>query len=100
MEKSLAERLLDKFGGPERSSGKVMNTLQDIAEKILSNKQLDKFFAAISKDYEECEGSDYMILNGHFFDWKEFDYKKVEMVNAFLSYFPAEKITDIENYIK
>lgn len=100
MEKSLAEKLLDKYGGPDRSSGKVMNALQDIAEIILSDKQLDNFFTALNKDFDECHESDFMLLNGQFFDWKEFSYKQIEMINAFLSYFPPEKITDIENYIK
>ena len=80
--------------------GKVLNSLQDIAMKVMSDKELDAYTKKSVKDVEECGGMDGLFLNNHYFDWKEFNYRSKDIVNAWLDYFSNEQVDRIANAIR
>ena len=79
----------------EQDFGKTLNHLQNIAKKVLSKKEFDIYLELAGDDIEECEGMDGMLLNGCYFDWKEFSYKQREIVSAWLSYFNETQLGKI-----
>ena len=67
--------------------GKCLNLIQSIAEYVLPSDEWERYLAAATQDAKECEGMDGLLLNGQYFDWKEFDYRCGEIVSAYLDYF-------------
>ena len=70
-----------------QSWGEICNQVQDAAEKALTDAAWNTYIRKANHDLEQCEGSDFVLMNGQYFDWKEFDSKKTEIVLAFLEYF-------------
>ena len=79
--------------------GKLCNQIQDVAYDHLSAKAWNSYIEKAARDSEECDGSDFLVMNGRYWDWKEFDTKTVEIVTAFLDYFNASALTLIEKYL-
>lgn len=50
-------------------------------------KELSRISAKCQKDFESCDGSDYLLLNGQYFDWKEFGPRYRDIVAAYLDYY-------------
>lgn len=67
--------------------GKTCNQIQEIAEKSLPKKSWIKYLEDTNRDMEICEGSDFVVFNGDYYDWKEFDIEKLKIVSSFLNYF-------------
>lgn len=76
-----------KYLNMGQSWGKICNQVQDAAEKALTDTAWNTYIRRANHDLKQCEGSDFVLLNGQCFDWKEFDSKKTEIVLAFLEYF-------------
>ena len=79
------------------SMGKALNTIQDVAERVLSKRRWRQYLIDSSKDAKECDGLDGILLNGEYFDWREFTRKKDDMVKAYLRYFTDDELTLIAN---
>lgn len=79
----------------ERDFGEILNHLQDVAEKALTKREFYKYLRASCADMGKCDGMDGILINGHYFDWKEFKYKKVEIVTAWLNYFNEKQLIKI-----
>lgn len=75
--------------------GQALNLIQDIAERVLSKKRWEEYLIASSNDANECEGMDGILLNGEYFDWKEFGWNKNSIIKAYLRYFTEEEIKEI-----
>ena len=88
--------LLDRSNG----WGKACNQIQDAAYNVLSVAQWNAFALRQEKDYMECDGSDYVVMNGHCFDWKEFKTKETDIILAYLSYFSEPQLEKILKYLK
>lgn len=88
------ETILKKIN-PKSDIGKILNHLQDVAEQVLSEKEFHKYLVKSCKDMDECEGMDGMLINGQYFDWREFNFKQCEMVYAWLGYFTDKQIARI-----
>ena len=73
--------------GERKNWGRACNVIQEAAFKALSSSDWDAYLVKSNKDFKMYEGSDGVIFNGHYFDWKEFGYKKTEIILAFLDYF-------------
>lgn len=73
--------------------GKACNVVQEVAEKHLSVESWNAYITRVTKDMAECNGSDFLFMNGHYWDWKQFDSCAAEIVNTFLDYFGD---TDLE----
>lgn len=75
--------------------GKSLNLLQDIAERVLSKRRWREYLIASNKDVQECEGMDGLLINGRYFDWKEFETNKNSIIMAYLKYFTEEEVKEI-----
>ena len=67
--------------------GKACNAIQEVAEKHLSVKSWNAYITRANRDLAECEGSDFLAMNGHYWDWKQFNSCATEIVSTFLDYF-------------
>ena len=67
--------------------GDACNVIQDVADKHLSTKAWNAYIIQAAKDMAECEESDFLVMNGKYWDWKEFGPCATEIVNTFLDYF-------------
>ena len=79
----------------ERDFGEILNHLQDVAEKALPKKEFNEYLRKSCADMGECDAMDGILINGYYFDWKEFNSKKVEIVTAWLSYFNEKQLIKI-----
>lgn len=75
--------------------GQSLNHIQDIAEHVLNKRRWRQYLVATGKDAQACDGMDGLLINGEYFDWKEFEYRKDDIVMAFLRYFTDEEIGQI-----
>lgn len=80
------EKILKQFN-INGNWGEVCNDIQNIAFEVLPEKSLKKYNKLVGEDLEKCEGSDFVVFNGQYFDWKEFGYRSRDIVSAFLDYF-------------
>lgn len=79
--------------------GPACNQIQDAAYKVLSVKDWNDVSSRVGEDLELSEGSDFITMNGHYFDWKEFDRRKVDIVYAYLLYYSSEQLVKIHRYL-
>lgn len=81
----------------KQNFGYTLNHLQDVAEKVLSEKEFHIYLVKSSKDASECDGMDGILLNGKYFDWRTFSFKQREIVSAWLDYFTNQQLEKIAN---
>lgn len=86
----LEEKIIQKV--KHLDLGNSLNHIQDVAERVLSPRKWTRYVAKSHKDYVSCEGMDGILLNGQYFDWKEFVIHKDDMVKAYLRYFDESDI--------
>ena len=79
--------------------GVLCNQIQDVADKHLSDEAWNNYIDKAEVDAEECEGSDFLVMNGHYWDWREFDRSIVAIVSAFLDYFDAKSLEIINQHL-
>ena len=75
--------------------GRALNKLQDVAEKVLPKKEFKSYLIKSNADMDKCDGMDGILLNGEYFDWREFTYKQKEIVSAWLRYFDEDQLMKI-----
>lgn len=92
------EKILKKVDS-KSEIGATLNYLQDVAEQVLSEKEFTLYLVKSTKDMDECEGMDGMLINGQYFDWREFNFKQREMISAWLSYFSESQVDKIARAI-
>jgi len=99
MGKSLEEQILELVDRSE-GWGKALNQIQDAADVTMTTAQWNAFAAKQEEDFNACEGSDFLVLNGHYFDWKEFKIKEAEIILAYLTYFTENQLVKIVDYLR
>ena len=80
--------------------GMCLNYLQSLMAVELSSKAFNRYLKLATQDANMCDGMDGMLLNGEYFDWKEFDWNKESMIKAYLRYFNENEIELIYKYFK
>ena len=95
----IKEQITDKFKKELNNGewGVVLNELQDVAEQSISSKEFKAYLHKSNKDMDSCDGMDCLIINGHFFDWREFKFKAKQIVLAWLEYFTPHQLELIYN---
>lgn len=78
--------------------GRVLNILQTIAEKVLSENEFSRYVNKSVADAGRCVGMDGILINGHYFDWKDFNKKSEDIVLAWLDYFTPSQVKRIADY--
>ena len=93
-------KILSKLDTQHLNWGKLCNQIQDIAETLLSDESWNAYIKCANRDLGICQGSDFLTINGHYWDWKEFDTNTVPIVSAFLDYFNVKDLNIIAEHIK
>lgn len=75
--------------------GQALNAIQDTAEKVLSKNRWQQYLVDSNADAEECDGMDGILLNGEYFDWREYGWNKNNIIKAYLRYFTENEIKQI-----
>ena len=73
--------------GSNSSWGKIFNFIQDVAGKTLTKKEFYRFLELVNEEADLCDGEDGQLVNGRYYDWREFNNKRDDMVNDFLDIF-------------
>jgi len=89
-------KLLEYCDKHFRDWGKAANFLQDLAEQRLTEQEFEDFLIRANEDVISCDGMDGQLINGFYFDWREFDFKKRDIINAFINYFNEEQQLKME----
>ena len=94
--KNLKEQIISKYPNLDKEGwGAVLNSIQDVACEHLTKKSVTRYHIKSNFDAQMCEGMDGIILNGRYFDWREFKSKAREIVNAYLDYFNERELETI-----
>ena len=81
----IEDAIIQKLG--KKDFGEAANKINEIAKKVIEKKEFARITRNQQKDLDECDGMDGMLLNNEYFDWKEFETRKNDMIRAFLRYF-------------
>ena len=98
MKKILMEQIKAKYFDLS-DWGVILNDLQDIACDNLPQKSVNRFLKASNEDAIKCEDMDCILLNGQLFDWRVFERKAPQIIEAFLDYFTQEELKIISENI-
>ena len=91
--------ILDKLDF-RKEWGAIVNQIQDIVCRIFDDDELEIYLKRSAADLRSTEGMDGILFNFHYFDWREFDTKKKEIVAAYLEYFTDEQLERIDRALK
>ena len=75
--------------------GAMLNYIQDVAEEVLTEREWDAYLEKANNDTEQCEEQDGILLNGEYFDWRQFKSQRFNIVKAYLRYFNQEQLNKI-----
>lgn len=87
--------IIHKLESTHGGWGAILNRIQDAAEVALPKKNFEAYLNKAEIDAAATEGSDGVIFNGEYFDWKEFDSKRIQIVRAFMKYFSTGELNMI-----
>lgn len=78
------------------SWGKLCNEIQNVARRVLPTNEWNDIAQAQDEDANDCYDMDGVLFNGQYFDWKEFETKKLEILKAYLRYYTPRQQQLIE----
>ena len=79
----------------EGTWGSVLNDLQDVAYDVLTREEILAYLEKEEADEEKAGGNDGVLFNGDYYDWREFNTKRNNIISSWLSYFPEESLEKI-----
>ena len=85
------EKLLEKLN-LNFTWGKILNKIQNVMLSCLDNEASNKILEREMEDTQLTEGMDCIIFNGQYFDWREFNTRKIDIVLAYLDYFNSNEL--------
>lgn len=80
--------------------GAILNRIQDAAEAALPKRNFQAYLDKAERDANASEGIDGVLLNGQYFDWREFEPKRLQIVRAYMRYFSAGELNMIHSQLK
>ena len=83
---------------PFKSFGEALNFIQESAERNLSKKRFKEYLKKATNDFAKCESQDGILINDRYFDWKEFERKKNEIIEAYCEYFTEEELKKLYDF--
>lgn len=78
-----------------RTWGEILNEIQDVAYDVLSSQEYLEYYYKAQADEVECQVQDGILLNGDYYDWKEFTTKKMDIISSWLNYFSEDSLEKI-----
>ena len=81
--------------------GKWADLIQDIASELptMTKEHWDEIYAHMKTDIDACEGQDGTLINGNYYDWREYTTRRNEILRSFLDYFDDETLKGVFNQI-
>lgn len=75
MRDNLIKKLQEKF----KTNGERLNYIQDLVDEVkdIDKTGVERFFIKLNLDYEKTIYEDGSLINGRYFDWKEYENKEV-----------------------
>ena len=92
--------IINKLEKTHGGWGAILNRIQDAAEIALPKKNFETYLKKANIEQEKTEGSDGVLFNGEYFDWREFDSKRLEIVRAYMRYFSESELNMIYSQLK
>ena len=97
---SVEDLIIHKLESTKGGWGAILNRIQDAAEVALPKKNFEAYLNKAEIDAAATEGSNGVIFNSEYFDWKEFDSKCLQIVRAFMKYFSSGELDMIYAQLK
>ena len=96
--KSAAENLMVLVELNQKNSfGEWANLIQDIASELptMTEDHWDRIYIRMQSDIDATEGTDGVLLNGQYYDWKEFTTKRNDMIRDYLRYYDDKTLKGV-----
>lgn len=97
---TVEDLIINKLKSTHGGWGAILNRIQEAAEQVLPMKSLEDYINKAVKDEAASEGTDGVIFNGEYFDWREFDAKRVQIVKAYMKYFTTGELNMIYTQLR
>lgn len=97
---TVEDLIINKLESTHGGWGAILNRIQEAAEQVLPMKSLEDYINKAVKDEAASDGTNGVIFNGEYFDWKEFDAKRVQIVKAYMKYFTTGELNMIYRQLK
>ena len=91
---TVEDLIINKLESTHGGWGAILNRIQEAAE------QVEDYINKAVKDEAASDGTNGVIFNGEYFDWKEFDAKRVQIVKAYMKYFTTGELNMIYRQLK
>lgn len=97
---TIEDLIINKLESTHGGWGAILNRIQEAAEQVLPMKSLEDYINKAVKDEAASDGTNGVFFNGEYFDWKEFDAKRVQIVKAYMKYFTTGELNMIYRQLK
>lgn len=97
---TVEDLIINKLEATHGGWGAILNRIQEAAEQVLPMKSLEDYINKAVKDEAASDGTNGVIFNGEYFDWREFDAKRVQIVKAYMKYFTTGELNMIYRQLK
>ena len=96
--KTAAENLMTLVELNKKNSfGEWANLIQDIACDLptMTDDHWDLIYNRMQSDVDVTEGTDGVLINGTYYDWKEFTTKRNDMIRDYLGYYDDKTLKGV-----
>ena len=97
---TVEDLIINKLESTHGGWGAILNRIQEAAEQVLPMKSLEDYINKAVKDEAASDGTNGVIFNGEYFDWREFDAKRVQIVKAYMKYFTTGELNMIYRQLR
>lgn len=77
--------------------GEWANLIQDIASEVpsMTDDHWNMIYDRMKADCDATEGQDGILINGSYYDWKQFDTQRNDMIRDYLKYFDDQTLLEV-----
>ena len=90
----MVDKIISKLD-MSKTWGVLLNQIQDIASDVLSLNEWSAYTKKANHDVQIAQDEDGVIFNGEYFDWRQFETHKVDIIKAYLRYFNESQLVKI-----
>lgn len=96
--KTAAENLMALVELNQKNSfGEWANLIQDIAMDVpsMTEDHWDMIYDRMEADVQDTEGQDGILINGNYYDWRQFETQRNDMIRDYLRYFDDQTLKEV-----
>lgn len=81
--------------------GKWADIIQDIASGLptMTTEHWNEIYEHMKADIDACEDQDGTLINGTYYDWRQYGMYRNDILRSFLDYFDDETIKGVFNQL-